>query len=133
MVVGSGTPGITLFAPTSERSESATSGAPLYFTENTAGDLDRLKLDVSVVRLVVRSIPEKLLVFSVVLRFAGASSGFAWAVMPNTLTDNAIVNSNRLSMRGKDSRVFEIEKRTNRSNYCSVSGQMWNGLEPEKM
>ena len=105
MVDGSGTPGITLFAPTSERSESATSGAPLYFTENTAGDLDRLKLKgVSFVRLVVRSIPEELLVFSVVLRFVGASSGFAWAVIPNTLTDNAIVNSNRLSMRGKNSR-----------------------------
>lgn len=120
MVDGSGTPGITLFTPTSERSESATSGAPLYFTENTAGDLERLKLDaVSVVRLVVRSTPEKLLVFSVVLTSVGVRSGFAWAVIPSTLTDNAIVNSNRLGMRGKNSRVFEIEKRANRSNCCT--------------
>jgi len=106
IVEGSGTPGITLFTPTSppEASETATAG-PLYLTEKTVSrDFELVILgDPSLLRLEIRFNSEKPLLLSDVLRFIGARFGFAWAVIPNALRVNAIANSIRrlITMRGR--------------------------------
>jgi len=70
---------------------------PLYLTEKTAPcDLKPVRLDrLSFVRLGTRFNSQKLLVVSDVLRFSGARFEFAWALIPNALMVNAIVNSIR--------------------------------------
>jgi hypothetical protein len=80
-------------------------GAPLNFTENTgASDFEwRPGAILALVRMGDRSI-EKLLAFSTALKFLGARSGLAWAVIPDAANANAAVNSIR--------RVIVMRKRS---------------------